>query len=313
VQLAGKLEAKRIMAKTIPPLITPPLHDGGLPSPLSYTLANDNPPLPSMPTQRSRQNLRERLHFQNDGWTKWEAVQLTDKFEAKQAMEKADWECWKKLEEGFKQFRGLLLFDLVDDDQQDAHRDERIRQRWTVELSQNGQEMDMSPYSSLSPSPQQCGSCTKTSAQRKQKGKRRKRTGKTVSFNVGSDEKLIKEEAEDACARPHSGIRLSVINEVNKDSIEEDYEDEGSREEDINTESNNSEGKKLDCVRTGSGGFFVSSPNNDYKGGIDSMIGGSGPIDPQSLCGIGNNDGVGMFDCWLQGIQPCEWKGNGHQ
>jgi hypothetical protein len=22
---------------------------------------------------------------------------------------------------------------------------------------------------------------------------------------------------------------------------------------------------------------------------------------------------VGMFDCCLQGIQPCEWKGNGHQ
>jgi hypothetical protein len=23
--------------------------------------------------------------------------------------------------------------------------------------------------------------------------------------------------------------------------------------------------------------------------------------------------GVGMFDCWSQGIQPCKWKGNGHQ
>ena len=22
---------------------------------------------------------------------------------------------------------------------------------------------------------------------------------------------------------------------------------------------------------------------------------------------------VGMCDCWLQGIQPCKWKGNGHQ
>jgi hypothetical protein len=26
------------------------------------------------------------------------------KCEAKQAMEKADWECWKKLEEGFEKF-----------------------------------------------------------------------------------------------------------------------------------------------------------------------------------------------------------------
>jgi hypothetical protein len=31
-------------------------------------------------------------------------VQLADKFEAKQAMKKADWECWKKLEEGFQKF-----------------------------------------------------------------------------------------------------------------------------------------------------------------------------------------------------------------
>ena len=35
---------------------------------------------------------------------KWEAVQLTDKFKVKQAMEKADWECWKKLEDGFENF-----------------------------------------------------------------------------------------------------------------------------------------------------------------------------------------------------------------
>jgi len=34
--------------------------------------------------------------FQND--EKWEAGQLTDKLEAKRAMSKADWECWKKLE-----------------------------------------------------------------------------------------------------------------------------------------------------------------------------------------------------------------------
>jgi hypothetical protein len=46
----------------------------------------------------------------------------------------------------------------------------------------------------------------------------------------------------------------------------------------------------MKCVRTGSGCFIVSSPNNDCKGGIDSMIGGSGPIDPQALCSIDNND-----------------------
>ncbi len=35
----------------------------------------------------------------------------------------------------------------------------------------------------------------------------------------------------------------------------------------------------------------MSSPNNNCEGGIDSMIGGSGPIDPQASCGVGNNDG----------------------
>jgi hypothetical protein len=54
---------------------------------------------------------------------------------------------------------------------------------------------------------------------------------------------LIKEEAKNACARPHSGIRLFMINEVNEDSMEEDYKDEGSTEEDINKESNKFEGK----------------------------------------------------------------------
>jgi hypothetical protein len=31
---------------------------------------------------------------------------------------------------------------------------------------------------------------------------------------VGNGKKKIKEEAENACARPHSGIRLAVINKV---------------------------------------------------------------------------------------------------
>ena len=87
---------------TIPPSITTTHHDGGLPSPLSYTLADDNPPLPSTRIQRSRHNLRERRQFRNDGWTKWKAVQLTDELEATQEMVKADWESWKKLEELFK-------------------------------------------------------------------------------------------------------------------------------------------------------------------------------------------------------------------
>ncbi len=44
-------------------------------------------------------------------------------------------------------------------------------------------------------------------------------------------------------------------------------------------------------MRAGSGGFFVSSPdNNNCEGGIDSMLGGSGPINLHALYGIGDND-----------------------
>ena len=74
---------------TIPPSITTTHHDGGLPYPLSCTLANDDPPLPTTPTQGSRQNLKERRLFQNYGWSKWEAVQLADKLEMKQEIKKA--------------------------------------------------------------------------------------------------------------------------------------------------------------------------------------------------------------------------------
>ncbi len=66
---------------TVLPSITNAHHDGGLPFPLSYTLANDNPPPPSIPTQRPRQNLRDRRLFWN-WWTKWEAVKLADELEA---------------------------------------------------------------------------------------------------------------------------------------------------------------------------------------------------------------------------------------
>ncbi len=75
---------------TVLPSITTAHHDGGLPSPLSYTLVNDDPPLPSLPTQQLRQNSTDRRLFRNNGWTKWEAVQLTDEFEAEREMMKAD-------------------------------------------------------------------------------------------------------------------------------------------------------------------------------------------------------------------------------
>ncbi len=56
-------DALKIPITTYPPSITTTHHDGSLPSPLSYILADDNPPHPSMPTQRLQQNLRERRQF----------------------------------------------------------------------------------------------------------------------------------------------------------------------------------------------------------------------------------------------------------
>jgi hypothetical protein len=136
-------------------------------------------------------------------------------------MVKADWESWKKLEERFKRIHGPFLSDLDEDDQDKARRDERIRQTWNVELSQHAQEMNMLPYS-LSLPPTAWVSGTKSSAQIKRRKTRSKRAGTFISCVVGSGEKIIEEEAKNACARPHSGIRLSVIDKVDNGSMKGD-------------------------------------------------------------------------------------------
>jgi hypothetical protein len=85
---------------------------------LPYTLADDDPPLPSTRTQCSRKKLREKNRFRNNGWTKWEAVQLADELEATQAKAKADWECWKEADKQREaldlQINGPLLFEWDD-------------------------------------------------------------------------------------------------------------------------------------------------------------------------------------------------------
>jgi hypothetical protein len=68
------------------------------------------------------------------------------------------------------------------------------------------------------------------------------------------------------------------------------YKDGGSTEKEDNNKSNETKVEIADSVGTGSSGFFVFSPNNDCAGAIDSMIGGGGVINPQSLFGNGNND-----------------------
>ncbi len=247
---------------TVLPSTTTTYHDGGLPSPLSYTLADDDPPLPSIPTQRLRQNLRDRRLFRNNEWKKWEAMQLTDELEAEQEMMKADWECWKKIKEQFEQIHGPFLFDADKDDQDEARRDKNIRQRWNVDPLQHIKETDMLLYSPSLP-PTAWVSRTKNSAQRKQRKRRKKRAGKFMSCTVESGDKLIKEEAKNVCARPHSGIRISVINEV----------DNGSMMGDDDNERNKTNNETANCdkeMSIGGSGFSVPSPGYNCKG--DTMF-----------------------------------------
>ena len=51
-----------------------------------------------------------------------------------------------------------------------------------------------------------------------------KRAGTFISCAAESGEKIIEEEAKNACARLHSGIRLSVINKVDNDSMKGEYD-----------------------------------------------------------------------------------------
>ncbi len=190
---------------TIPPSITTTHHDGGLPSPLSYTLADDDPPLPSTRTQRLRQNLRERNQFRNDGWTKWEAVQLADELEATRAKAKADWECRKEADKQREaldlQINGPFLFvfgDLSESEEALRDADKHLRQK-------------RNPY---------------------------------------------KEEAKNVCARLHSGIMLSVINEVDNNSMKGDDNNKGNGD------------KKMSI---GGSGFSVPSPGYNCKGGTVLM------------------------------------------
>jgi hypothetical protein len=200
-------------------------------------------------------------------------------------MEKADWECWTILETQFEQIHGPFLFDMDDDDHDDAHRDERIEQRWNVELLQHAKEMDMLPYS-LSPSTQQPRSCAKTSAQRKQsKTRRKKKTGKSVSCDMGSDENLVEEKVEDTSTRPHSGIRLSVINEVVNDSTEEDNNIKR------NYTNNETIHGKEEASIAGRGLSTPPPPDNDCKGGINSVTSGSLLIDSQLSSDVIKEDG----------------------
>jgi hypothetical protein len=94
---------------------------------------------------------------------------------------------------------------------------------------------------------------------------------------VRSVEKLIKEEAKDACARPHSG---------DNNSTEED--NDSKRNEANNETANNDEEASI-----GGSGFPVPSPNGNSEGGIDSAIGRGLLINSQSSNKNDSTSGIG--------------------
>jgi hypothetical protein len=108
--------------------------------------------------------------------------------------------------------------------------------------------MDMSAYS-LSLPPTAGVSRTKNSAQRKRRKTRSKRAGKFTSCAVGSGEKIIK------------GIRPSVINEVDNDSMKGD-EDNKRNETDNETANGDKE------MSIGGSGFSLHSLGYNCEGGI---------------------------------------------
>jgi hypothetical protein len=78
---------------------------------------------------------------------------------------------------------------------------------------------------------------------------------------MGSGGKIIEEKAKNACARPHSGIRLSVINKVDNDSMKG-----GDNNERNKTNNETANGDK--DMSIGGSGFSLHSPGYNCEGGI---------------------------------------------
>jgi len=211
--------------------------------------------------------------------------------------------------------RTSFLSDSDEDDQDEDRRDERIRQKWNVNPLQYAQEMDVSPYSLSLPSTAWV-SGTECSAQRKRRKTRSKRAGTFISCAVRSGEKIIKEEAKNACAR-HSGIRLSVIDKNDNDSME-GRDDNGKNKSDNVTENGNKE------MSIGGSGFSLHSPgynceggivlnihNNNFHEGVDESTGAGGMFGSRPVCPISVNHA-----CMLTSILVCPvsfahtWEGD---
>ncbi len=89
------------------------------------------------------------------------------------------------------------------------------------------------------------------------------------------DEDKVEEEANDTCAKQHSSIRLSIVNEVDNNSTEGDNNNKRNKTDNETTKSNE------EASIRGSG-FSVLSLDDNCRGSIDSAIGGGLLVNPQS-------------------------------
>ncbi len=127
---------------------------------------------------------------------------------------------------------------------------------------------------------------------------------------MGSGEKLIKEEAKNACARPHSGIRLSVIDEVDakvdNNSMKGDDDNERNKT-DYETANGDKEmsigGSGFSLHSLGyncEGGIVLNIHNNNIREGVDKSTGAGGMFGSRPVYPISVNDA-----CMLTNILVC--------
>ena len=97
---------------------------------------------------------------------------------------------------------------------------------------------------------------------------------------MGSGEKLIEEEAKNACARQHSGIRLSVINKVDNGGMKGDGDNKRNK-----TGNETANGNREVSIE--GSGFSVPFPGYNCEGGT-RLINFQSSLD--NVDGDGNNN-----------------------
>jgi hypothetical protein len=134
---------------------------------------------------------------------------------------------------------------------------------------------------------------------------------------VGSGEKIIKEEAKNACARLHSGIRLAVIDKFDNDSMKGDDNNERHK-------TYNETASGYNEMSIGGCGFSLHSPgynceggivlnihNNNIREGVDESTGAGGMFGSQLVFPISVNHACMLTNivvCPVSFVHTWEWE-----